>query len=295
MDYGMYWRLAGGVMERLWQCYLPAMDAAAARHGLGLAWHTLLAVPLFATQPVTAELLSVRAPFTHPSTSATRLEELGRTGMLEGAPGGGWHISQRGEQVYQDILQAAYAAMASVVTPPKVERLADMLFQLVQASLDAHEPPGKWCIRLSRKTDPGAGLGTLARIDQYLSDLNSYRDDAHLAAWQPLGVSGQAWDALSCLWRDEADMLEAIQAKLARRGFSAAEYANALADLAETGWVESSGSLWLITELGAQVRQDAEERTDAYFFAPWQCLVTADLDALADGLRVCAFALHSLN
>jgi hypothetical protein len=47
--------------------------------------------------------------------------------------------------------------MAGVsVLPARRRRLAALLRRLVGAALAAPEPPGKWSLRLSRRTDPGA-------------------------------------------------------------------------------------------------------------------------------------------
>ena len=56
------------------------------------------------------------------------------------------------------------------------------------------------------------------------------------------------------------------------RGHSAETYSEALADLTSRGWVEETSDGYQVTEKGQALRQEAEEATDRYFFAPWTCL-----------------------
>jgi len=44
----------------------------------------------------------------------------------------------------------------------------------------------------------------MIRIDQLLTDLDAYRGDCHTCAWQPLGVSGLAWEMLTLIRQGEA-------------------------------------------------------------------------------------------
>ena len=56
------------------------------------------------------------------------------------------------------------------------------------------------------------------------------------------------------------------------RGDSAEVYAEALVNLAGRDWVEGMPDGYRTTEKGQALRQEAEEATDRYFFAPWACL-----------------------
>jgi hypothetical protein len=97
---------------------------------------------------------------------------------------GAYRLSESGKRGAECVLDAAYKKMAMLQPLPsaELERLAGLLRRLVMSCLEAPEPPGKWCITHSRKTDPGDQASGLVRVDQFLSDLAAYRDDAHLAA-----------------------------------------------------------------------------------------------------------------
>ena len=94
-------------------------------------------------------------------------------------------------------------------------RLVELLYGLVMASLAAPEPPAKTCLRIARRYDPGTAAPLAVRLDQYMSDLDVYRDDVRLAVWPGLGVSGQAWDASTLLWRTGTATLDQVSARLA--------------------------------------------------------------------------------
>jgi DNA-binding MarR family transcriptional regulator len=161
-------------------------------------------------------------------------------------------------------------------------RLAGLLDRVVEASLAAPEPPGKWCLTIERHYDPGTDAPVMHRLDQYLSDLLAYRDDAHLAAWQRHAISGQAWEAFSVIWRSPAMTLDELSEKLARRGYTEEDYEQALRQLEALGWIEEDkGGYWTTPE-GDAVRDEVEALTGRYFYTPWVCLDESETAALRE-------------
>lgn len=129
-----------------------------------------------------------------------------------------------------------------------------------------------WPLANSNRFHPDVAYGPLAKIDQHLDDLNAFRDDAHLAAWQPYEVDGRSWEALTLVWRNEAQTAGELAKKLPFRGYTAGDYAESLAELAGRGWLMQVDGLYRLTDEGQQLRQAAEEATDHYFYAPWASL-----------------------
>ena len=210
---------------------------------------------------------------------------------------GEYALTDAGRKAAWRIFEAARDSMVPLQPLPSadLERLAGLLRRLVEASLAAPEPPRQGCLRLSRRIDPGEAAPVLVRIDQYLSDLNWYREDSHMAVWQPYGISGAAWEAFTHLWRGDAGTLDELYAKLAFRGHSREAYAEAAGELIACGWVAGHEDGYRVTEAGQAVRQQAEETTDRYFYAPWGCLDGGELRKLGellaglrDGLRPAA-------
>ncbi|HEX7975863.1 MAG TPA: hypothetical protein VF498_15745 [Anaerolineales bacterium] len=260
--------------------YSPAMQQAAAQFGLDEPhqWFLLLTAQMFDPEAISPERLRMRSPYTATQAYQGRLEGLASRGLLTPSGKGEFRMTKLGRQTAQRIIEAAYNQMAALETLPEasLERLAALLRRLVGASLKAAEPPGKWSLLHSRLTDPGDDANVLVRIDQYLTDLAAYRDDAHLASWQPFQINGQVWEALTLLWRSEATNLDELYQKLQGRGYSQASYNQALRELVNRGWAAEVNGKYRLTLEGQELRQTAEQTTDRYFYAPWVCLDEAD-------------------
>ncbi|MEP7188800.1 MAG: hypothetical protein ABI901_06405, partial [Roseiflexaceae bacterium] len=159
-------------------------------------------------------------------------------------------------------------------------QLNQLLRRLVDATLAAPAPAEKLELHASRLTDPGARGAAAALTDQYLTDLVRFRDDAHQAAWQPHGVGGPTWEALTMIWRGEAYSPDTLAKLLERRAQPPQVYIDAIHTLVERGWIAQHGESYRVTDRGAALRQAAEEATDRLFYAPWSCLSEAEIEEL---------------
>jgi hypothetical protein len=292
------WPTALETVQALGTHYDPAMDQAAAESGLCEWWNGwLLPALMFEPEPISATRLRVRSPYTSARLCNERLAKAARQGFLSSVAEAEneYRLTELGRQAAEHVIGAAHAKMAALqpMSSNDLERLASLLHRLVTSCLTTPEPPGKWCILHSRRTDPGDNASVVARIDQYLSDLAAYRDEAHLAAWQSHNIEGHTWEALTYLWRGDATTLNGLYQELERRGYSRDEYRQALEDLMERCWVSEEAGKYQVTVLGREIRQAAEETTEQYFHAPWSCLSQGEtkelrtlLTLLRDGLRL---------
>ncbi len=285
MEIKEMWPLALQALQALASHYRLPMEQMIAKLGLP-EWCTGILFPALSFDPatVTAAKLHIRGAYTAEALFAHRLQQAAQLGLVQEAEdqAGAYRLTSHGREAADMIIQAAYDCMRQLQPLPdeELEQLAGLLYRLVDVCLKAPSPPGKWCIQLSQRLDSGENAHVVIRIDQYLSNLSAYRDDVHLAAWQPHACSGQAWEALTLLWRGEAATLDEVFGKLERRGFSREEYRQALDDLVGRGWLEAENERYSLTPLGGQIRQAAEALTDEYFYAPWRQLSEADLQAL---------------
>lgn len=292
MNIASLWLTAQEALQALGKHYGPEMDRAAAELNLPEWYGWLLPALVFDPEPISARRLRVRSPYTSARLYKERLANAAKQGFLVPVTGteNEYRLTELGRQATQRVIGAAYAKMATLqpLPPTEQERLANLLLRLVKSCLTAPEPPGKWCIIHSRRTDPDDDASVMVRIDQYLSDLSAYRDDAHLAAWQPHHIEGHAWEAFTYLWRGEATTLDGLCQKLERRGYLRDEYKQAIEDLIKRSWVAERAGEYQVTTRGKEIRQRAEETTDRYFYAPWSCLSqeeTEDLRTLLIHLR----------
>jgi hypothetical protein len=224
------------------------------------AWQGwLLPARWFEPEPVSATRMRLRSPYTSARLYETRLADAARRGYLalSGEGEGEYRLTEAGRQAAERVLAAMHVAMAALHPLPaaELERLAAILHRLVLSSLATQEPPGKWSLRFSCRIDPKDDAPVVVRIDQYGGDLAAYRDDAHLAAWQPLLDDGHTWDVLTCLWRAEAGTLAELHDRLQRRGYCLDEDRQALNDLIGRGWVREDSGRCHVTAPGQEIRQ----------------------------------------
>jgi hypothetical protein len=286
------WPCTWETLQALTARYGPAIDRAAEAVGIpfGQWYGWLMAARIFEPDPISAARLSVRAAYTHPALHQARLEHGVQLGLLTLTGPAEYHLTNAGHAAVQSLIAAAYAAMSPLqpLPPADLARLLALLRRLVEASLAAPEPPGKWCLRVARHYDPHGQAGPMPQLDQYLSDLAAYRDDAHLATWRPLGVTGQTWETLTHLWMGDLTTLDDLCVRhCRRRGYTCESYAAVLADLAARGWAIAQDGGYRLTDAGRAVRDAAEATTDRYFFAPWACLSEAELAELRELLAAC--------
>jgi DNA-binding PadR family transcriptional regulator len=246
--------------------------------------YLLLALPSFKDSPISIELLNVRSPYTNEEIYRKRLESMTRVGILDALDEDHFTLTERGKRAFEILRNAAYSGMSSVAPLPAKDlaKLADLLIKRVNSCLAAPEPPGKWCIQHSHELDPGPAAAVMVRLDQYLSDVIAYRDDAHLAAWKPTGVDGHTWDVLTLLWLNGSESIDTAMQKLVRRGHPFEKPEEAFKTLVNLHWANYSLDFYTITQEGREARQKAEELTDTYFYAPWKDASSRELDTLAD-------------
>ncbi len=264
--------------------YLPAAQAAASPHGLSpTGWYGWLLTTYFLRpEHFSLELIGRRDPYGSPARWRSRLENAVKLGFLVSDDRGGYSLTAAGEKAAEIVVQASYSAMAhlSPLDETQLERLSALLERLVTGTLAAPEPPHKWALYLSRRTDPGPNAMAMIRIDQWLTDLGSYRDDCHTSSWQGLGVSALAWEMLTLIWHGEAHAAVDFESKLERRGYKREAFVQALAELSARGWVAGDAQAADITRAGREVRDRAEGLTDEYFYRPWTVLSDVEREEL---------------
>jgi hypothetical protein len=247
-------------------------------HGAGILLSALSLEP----GVVSPDRLQVRGPYTSAGEWMTRLHESAGKGLLLEPEPGQFRLSRLGHNKAQKLIADGRAAMqrADTLLVEDSRRLCELLGRLVQASLMAPPPPDTWCIRLAYQLMPELAQ-PLPFIEQALSCLQAYRDDAHLAAWRPASVNGPALEALTLVWRGEAASVEEIYNRLAGRGFELHDYQREVDTLRQRGWVEGVDSALVLTAIGKVFRDQVEQDTDLYFFAPWDCLEAAEKTELS--------------
>ena len=266
--------LMAETMQAFTPFYWGAMQKAIQDSGVPDAWFFLSLARGSDPQPLSLERVRALAPYGAQGPIVERLEKLAQLELLERVGDDAYRLTDPGRETVEGIFEAAHQDMTSIETlsAGDVDQLNSLLQRLVKATLESPEPDEKWSLAYSRWTDPGEGAPGAVKTDQYLTDLLRFRDDAHIAAWRPHGVSGCAWEALTFVWRSDARTAKELEKKLPYRGYTAEAYAEVLANLVERGWIEEADDGYQATDKGQTLRQQAEDETDRIFFAPWACL-----------------------
>ncbi|MCO6450107.1 MAG: hypothetical protein J5I90_04890 [Caldilineales bacterium] len=275
------WRAAREAVEQLG----PFLDATIQHYktetGLDRStWFLLVRMLAIEPEPITDELLSLRSPYSSASRHISHLQAAQARDYIEERDGA-YHLTAKGQAETQEFVDDLRMVMVAFdpLPEPQSERLGGLLNGLVQASLDAPEPAERWRLRHSYTLMPEPHP-PFPFTEQAISCLAAFRDDCHLAAWQPTGLTGPALESLTYLWRADDHTLAGLHKQLVRRAQPRQVYRNALDVLCERGYIEGEEEEIRVTEAGREFRQQVEDETDRLFFTPWAILDAAEQDEL---------------
>jgi hypothetical protein len=282
------WVLCQDVVKSLDQISLSSMQDAAKQVGLEndewKGW--LFPAYILAPDDVSVSKLRIRMPYVHAAFFEAKLVKYAKRGYLTGKENQ-YFLTPIGMEAAENILQGRQDALSQVksISPDQSLQLAEILCKIIQNCNDSNEPHSKWCLNHNRRQmESQTVVHPLVTIDQYLSDLCAWRDDCHLASWQPFHyLHGQVWEVFTLLWREEAHSLDEVCDQLCfKRGFSRVEYIHAINEIEIRGWVlEQDGALSL-TAAGKKIRQSAEGYTDELFLPPFLSISTFEQNQLSD-------------
>ena len=191
----------------------------------------------------------------------------------------GKQVTRKGMQALTDV-----SAQLHPMPQSELQRLVDYLLRLCEATTAAPEPPSHFCqtqYKNYKRTFP-SDAPLLRFFIHYYKELDFYRTDAHVAAWQIHNIAGNVWEAFTVVWSGEADTLDSFFEEYSDRGFTREEYAQAFQELVTHDWIEESAGKYQVTAEGKRIREEAEALTDQYFFAPWSCLNESELEELSN-------------
>ncbi len=235
----------------------------------------------FMPEPLTVDKLRVRAIWSSPSIMQAIMELLSTEKWFDRI-GDAYHLTDAGKETVANMQQRRIKPFENFAPMPQadIKRLEHLMRLVIEASLKSADSHGTWCLRYSRRRAPDAAAPALAKVIQYGSDINAFRDDSHMAALRSVNVDGRTWEAFSFVRDETAQTADALFDQLAYRGWTRAEWQESLDILVERGWVRLTNGHYVITDEGKTVDTDVERQTDAYFYAPWAVLADGEADEL---------------
>lgn len=288
------WDVALEVQLALGAKYRSANESISQETGVEqLVWNQLLTALSYEPEAISTAQLRKRNPYSAPSLSDQRLEALRAQGWLEAQPSSEFRLTESGRAQALSILGAlrAYHATIQPLPASEMSRIEELLGRMVSAADGAATPPGTWCLTRGRRLLPPDAAAPTTKVDYYLSCLNAFRDDSHLAAWQAYEVSGEAWELFSSIWRGGQKTLDELSAELAFRGQAREAYEAALKDLVAKGWVAETNNGYSPTAAGKALREQVESTTDQFFLEAESALTKSQTEELGASMAKLLAAL----
>jgi hypothetical protein len=260
-------------------------------------WYILAVSKDFEPEPATVAKFTERGPYANPAIHKERLDAVVEKGWMTVNANGEYTISEAGNALF-DAVDAVFDAALRPISPidaGDIDRIIALLGRVVEAAVNAPEPAHKPYITYNRNSDKGSDSPRMLRILQYSADLNSFRDDCHVAAWKAQTSIGQGMEMLTLIWAGEATTIAKVLELRPGRGYTADDYKAAMDEFIAVGWITADGDTYAITEAGKAMREGVEALTDKTYFAPWTALSEAEIDELGALLTTLRDALVALN
>jgi hypothetical protein len=236
----------------------------------------------FRPEPIKPEFVFKRAPYGNPDDLVSQIEGAVERGWLVAMGEDRYSVSARGTEVTAGLFELGDQIFGELETlsDGELERIIALLFTVVETARQLPEPAEKWALSWGTRFDRGPDAPLMVRARRHMLDLFSYRDDVHIAAWQPYGASGQEWEAFTMIWQGDAATAAELAEKLSHRRYDEDAYDQALQNLVAWGWITKEDGAYVATEKGKELRQEAEDATDRYFDAAWVSLSDAEMEEI---------------
>jgi hypothetical protein len=250
-------------------------------------WITLVSAQL-CEPPFHLDMLADRMPYASSALLQTRVSTLLSKGLLQEVAPQEYILTDQAIDLIRRWVERERVHLVNLASLPRkdLERLAALLSRVVQAAVTAPPPPDKERLLGSRRLAPAADAAPIVHVDQYLTDLHWFRDDAHVAAWRKAGCDSVSIEVLTLLWRGEAHDVEGLSSTLSeRRGYTPEDYASCVRTLAERGLVDASQPTLTVTAAGRALRDGIEATTERYYMFPWTSLLPVEVKQLRDLLQ----------
>ena len=278
------WQLMGDTSASIYPLAQDIMRAQFEKHYTERRFYLPILIASGVTGSLTVDLYSKRNPYANPAGLEKLFADIASAGYFDEDSNSGFLLSEKGRNAINSTNEIFYNHINKVDQFPadKRKELTTLLSKLVNACKKSDLANSRLSFEISHNGHPKVEADSLSQIDQHIDDLNAFRDDSHISAWTPSGVNGHIWETLSFVWNGEATTVEKLVERLPFRNYTAEDFIKTLDDLTQRGWIEPGDNGYIITDTGKKTREDAEDATNANFFAPWKSLSDEDLAKLEE-------------
>ena len=273
-----FWPLLYSIIQEIWAITEPHIEEVALQQNIPmeLYYYSELGLDSFSKQE-----FQKRDPYSNPQVFEKVFVTLNFKGWIEPLSDDKYFVKEEAHNAARTLIQAGdrYLLSFESSTTLNLHRLAILLKQIVLANSVAPEPTEKWAVmKRFRVTDQNSPW--IVQIREYLMDMFAYRDDCHYAAAHPhFGRGGIIWIVLGALWKNETVTAEGLAESMSSRGYDVHHYDVALQASVQLEWANQTGipGRYCITQSGRELREQAEQLTNRYFYAPWSVLTKNEL------------------
>lgn len=224
-------------------------------------------------EPLTVERMRVRNPYSKPESQENDIKALTEAGFLDEKG----VITQVAVDAYQGLIDNQDSAAATLDNMPQEdsERVGTYLKRAYDAAHVVTEPSNA-CLKDASLLDMRGGA--VHQVFYTVGRLNAFRDDCHLAAWKPLDMDGNVYEAFSLIWDGTADSAAKLMEARGNRGYEEADWQASLDELVKKGWLEKDGETYKVSDEGNKIREEVEVKTDEYFYQIFDGLSDEEVD-----------------
>lgn len=208
--------------------------------------------------PIMLKHLQQRNPYSSGQTQIDGIQKLRNANHLDEND----VITQTAYDEYQGLIdvQDAQAKSLNLMDESELIQIADYLKRAHDAALELDAP--SFHLVTSRPLPEN----TVHRIYYLIYRFTALRDDAHIQAWQGLGVDGHTYEASSLIWNETARNATKFMEVRGNRGYEESDWQNTLDSLVDKGWLLKDDDDYVASDDYKTIREEIEIKTDEFFY-----------------------------
>ena len=251
-------------------------------------WQRLMDFLLFEGQPINGKIVTEnlhRRAYMNPETMNKHYQLLADGGYAS-EEDSLFTITDKGREAYLDFFAQRARAYEPVKILPEDDLtiFIDFLKKGYETAKTTSEPEHKPGMSLGYRFYTNIGGGQLGTMLGWINLAELYRDDVHAYVWKKAGFTGIQIESLTNIWRDEMHNAGELVEQLSFRGYTEADYQQALDALVAKDLLSVNDNQYTLTENGLAQREKIEQDTNQIYND--FCAATYSQQEITDFARV---------